>query len=59
MGWKPKEEQPEESAAARPVLEVGMKVATAVAPKQHVHEWTQISPRKRKCKPCGAVEISE
>jgi hypothetical protein len=26
---------------------------------RHVHEWTQISPRKRKCKPCGAVEISE
>jgi len=25
----------------------------------HVHEWTQVTPTKRKCKPCGAIERSE
>lgn len=40
------------------------KAPEAVAPAPakasgHVHEWTQVSATKRKCKPCGAVERSD
>lgn len=48
------------SSATRPEPEADAPEPKAKPPKvvaeaKHVHEWTQISPTKRKCKPCGAV----
>lgn len=52
-GTRPPEPEPE---APEPKAKAPRIVAEA---KQHVHEWTQISPTKRKCKPCGAIERDE
>jgi len=46
---------PPAEAAEEPTTEAVGEVKTN-ATHAHIHEWTQISPRKRKCKPCGKIE---